>query len=128
MPIANWKRALGLGFLSWLAPFAFSVLAFPLKKANPPLFEGVMVWALCVAAGVLYAAYLSNAAPRLAEAAPLGFLWAAINLVCDYPMFAYGPMKMTAAQYYSGIGVDYAIYPAFLIATAWIAGRQRQAA
>jgi hypothetical protein len=32
----------------------------------------------------------------------------------DYPMFAYGPMKMTAAHYYSEIGAAYLVYPAFL--------------
>ena len=117
---------MGLGFLSWLAPFALSFLAFPLKKANPSLFEGLMAVVLCVAAVVLQDAYFRTSAPRLAEAAPLGFLWAAVNLVCDYPMFAYGPMKMTAAQYYTQIGVDYAIYPAILIFVAWGAERRRR--
>ena len=40
----------------------------------------------------------------MGEAALLGFLWLAINLILDYPMFAYGPMRMSAARYYAEIG------------------------
>jgi len=35
-----------------------------------------------------------------------------MNLVFDYPMFAYGPMKMTAPAYYSEIGMSYLTFPA----------------
>jgi hypothetical protein len=58
--------------------------------------------------------FLDIGAPQAGEAALLGFLWLAINLAMDYPMFAYGPMKMTAAHYYSEIGAAYLVYPAFL--------------
>ena len=37
----------------------------------------------------------------------------------DYPMFAFGPMKMTAARYYAEIGAGYLLYPAFLWGYAW---------
>jgi hypothetical protein len=46
-----------------------------------------------------------------------------MNLICDYPMFAYGPMKMTAAAYYSEIGLTYLAIPAF----AWGAARLARA-
>jgi hypothetical protein len=107
---------LALGFLSWLLPFVFSFLAFPLKKANAPLFATVMFLALILVAAPLRDRYFRDIrAPHPGEAALLGFLWLAVNLAMDYPMFAYGPMKMTAAHYYSEIGAAYLIYPAFLI-------------
>jgi hypothetical protein len=35
--MAHWKRAVLLGLLSWLIPFAISFAAFPLKKSNARL-------------------------------------------------------------------------------------------
>jgi hypothetical protein len=115
MSLTHWKRALALGFLSWLLPFLFSFLVFPLKKASAPLFSTVMYLVLILVAAPLRDRYFRNsAAPRAGEAALLGFLWLAINLAMDYPMFAYGPMKMTAGRYYSEIGAAYLLFPAFL--------------
>jgi hypothetical protein len=121
MTITHWKRALGLGFLSWLAPFVFAFAVFPLKQASPPLFETVMSLSVVITAALLGRRYFrGDGAPRAGEALLLGFLWLAVNLVMDYPMFAYGPMKMTAAKYYSEIGAGYLLYPAFLAGTAWV--------
>jgi hypothetical protein len=116
MTLTHWKRAVALGFLSWLLPFLISLLAFPLKKANAPLFVTAMFLVLMLVAAPLCDRYFRDSdAPGAGEAALLGFLWLAINLAMDYPMFAFGPMKMTAAHYYSEIGAAYLIYPAFLI-------------
>ncbi len=115
MSLTHWKRAAGLGFLSWLLPFLISFAAFPLKKSDAPLFATVMFLVLILVAAALRDRYFHDiAAPRAGEAALLGILWLAVNLAMDYPMFAYGPMKMSAAQYYSEIGAAYLIYPAFL--------------
>ena len=121
MTIRNWKRALGLGFLSWLLPFAISFAVFPLKGANPPLFDTVMSLVVVTTAAVLARRYFRGG-PGLApgEALLLGLLWLAINLALDYPMFAYGPMQMSMAKYYSEIGAGYLLYPAFLLGTVWI--------
>jgi hypothetical protein len=45
-----WKRAVLLGLLSWLIPLLASMLLFPLKQANAPLFEGLMTLVLLPAA------------------------------------------------------------------------------
>jgi hypothetical protein len=116
----HWKRALALGFLSWLGPFVFAFPVFPLKHANPPLFDTVMALAVIAAAAILGRRYFRDHAPRAGEALLIGFLWLAINLVFDYPMFNFGPMKMSAAQYYSEIGAGYLLYPAFLAGAAWV--------
>jgi hypothetical protein len=123
MNITHWKRALGLGFLSWLLPFLFAFPVFPLKQTNPALFDTVMSLAVIGTAALLGRRYFRGIAdrPAVAEAMLLGFLWLAINLVCDYPMFSYGPMKMTAARYYSEIGAGYLLYPAFLAGSVWVA-------
>jgi hypothetical protein len=128
MSLTHWKRALALGFLSWLLPFLFSFLAFPLKKANAPLFATLMYLVLILVAAPLRDRYFRDIdAPRIGEAALLGILWLGINLTMDYPMFASGPMKMTAAHYYSEIGAAYLIYPAFLILSVRSAFRRPQA-
>jgi hypothetical protein len=124
MIITHWKRALALGFLSWLLPFVFSFLVFPLKQANPPLFETIMSLAVIFAAALLATRYFRDVTPRAAEAALLGFLWLTMNLIFDYPMFAYGPMRMSAAHYYSEIGAGYLLYPAFLTGACWIVRKQ----
>jgi hypothetical protein len=36
-----------------------------------------------------------------------------VNLALDYPMFAFGPMKIEARAYYSEIGLNYLTFPAF---------------
>ena len=122
-----WKRAFLLGLLSWAIPFAVSVAAFPLKRVNAPLFEAVMTLVLVMTAGVLLRSYFRGRRSAVGEAVVVGALWLAVNLVFDYPMFAYGPMKMTAAKYYSEIGVDYLIFPVFALAASRLAPKDARA-
>jgi uncharacterized membrane protein YpjA len=102
-----------LGFASWLIPLIFSFLVFPLKKTDAPLFQTLMSLAVLVTAGALLNRYFRGRPVTLQRALTIGFVWLAINLVMDYPMFAYGPMKMHWQAYYSEIGLDYLIIPAF---------------
>ena len=106
-----WKRALSLGFLSWLVPLAVSILLFPLKRSNAPLFENLMGLAELLTAGVLLARYFRGRPVAVREALQVGTAWFLLNLVLDYPMFSYGPMKMTAGAYYSEIGLAYLAFP-----------------
>ena len=116
-----WKRAALLGFLSWAIPFVVSFLLFPLKKANAPLFVTLMSLAVLLAAAVLLSRYFRNRPVSVKEAVLVGALWFAINILCDYPMFAYGPMKMTASAYYSEIGLSYLTLPVFAYGAARLA-------
>ena len=113
-----WKRALMLGGLSWLIPLAISMPLFALKQANAPLFEAAMTLVVLLVAGVLLRSYFRERTLSIREGVLVGSIWLVMNLVLDYPMFAYGPMKMTAANYYSQIGVDYLIYPLFAFGAA----------
>jgi hypothetical protein len=128
MDMVLWKRAVLLGLASWLVPFVVSLPMFPLKQANAPLFENVMTLVVLVTAGVLLKMYFKTRAVSVREAVLVGALWLLINLAFDYPMFAYGPMKMTAAQYYSEIGLAYLVIPAFAFAAARLASSQAKKA
>ena len=108
-----WKRAAALGFASWLIPFAISFVVFPLKESNAPLFETLMTFVVLITAGVLFQLYFRGRTIFVQEALFVGLLWLAVNLVMDYPMFAYGPMKMQVWAYYSQIGMDYLTFPVF---------------
>lgn len=119
-----WKRAFVLGIFSWLIPFVVSFAVFPLKQASASLFETVMALVLIVTAGMLLNHYFKGREVSVREALFVGLLWVAVNLVLDYPMFAYGPMKMTAAHYYSEIGVAYLAFPAFAFGAARLASHR----
>jgi len=108
-----WKRAVLLALASWAIPFAFSFLIFPLKKSNAPLFETIIELAILIVAGALFRRYFRDRAVSAVEAAMVGALWFVVNIALDYPMFAYGPMKMPVWTYYSEIGFVYLTFPAF---------------
>jgi uncharacterized membrane protein len=113
-----WKRALLLGLLSWLIPFVLSFFMFPMKKSNAPLFSTLMYLIVLLTAGILLARYFQNRSVAVREALLVGALWFVMNLAFDYPMFAYGPMKMTALGYYSEIGLVYLTFPVFAFLSA----------
>jgi uncharacterized membrane protein YpjA len=119
-----WKRALLLGFLSWLIPFLISFLVFPLKRSNAPLFATVMTLVVLLTAGVLLRSYFRSRTVAPPEALLVGVLWFVCNLVLDYPLFSHGPMRMTMLNYYSEIGLDYLIFPFFAFGAARLAGSQ----
>jgi hypothetical protein len=115
-------RALLLGLFSWLIPFLISFFVFPLKKSNAPLFSTVMYLVVLATAGVLLMFYFRRRTVSVLEAAAVGTLWLAINLSLDYPMFAFGPMKMTPLGYYSEIGLVYLTYPILAVLAACFRG------
>ena len=114
-------RAILFGLLSWFIPFVAGFGLFPLKKSNAQLFSTLMYLVVLVIAGAVLNLYFRKRAVSVREAALVGVVWFAINLICDYPMFAYGPMKMTALGYYSEIGLVYLTYPVFAVMAARIA-------
>jgi hypothetical protein len=120
----RWGRVLFLGFLSWLIPFVASFVLFPLKKVNAPLFSTLMTLVVVLTAGILFPICFRGRKVLVLETVLVGLLWVGINLIFDYPMFAYGPMKMTVANYYSEIGLSYLIYPAFGFGAAWLVRSQ----
>ena len=118
-----WNRAAVLGLLSWLIPFVISFLLFPLKKPNAALFETLMNLILLLTGGALLSVYFRNRPVALREAVLVGALWTAMNLLIDYPMFAFGPMQMSVGKYYSEIGLSYLAFPALAFGAARLSRR-----
>jgi hypothetical protein len=116
-----WKRAALLGCLSWLIPFVVSFVVFPLKKVNAPLFGTSMDLVVLVTGAALLNRYFRSRPVTVREAVLVGIMWLTLNLAFDFPMFAYGPMKMTASTYYSEIGLGYLLLPAFAFGGARLA-------
>jgi hypothetical protein len=114
-------RAILFGLLSWFIPFVAGFVLFPLKKSNAPLFSTLMYLAVLMTAGLLLAWYFRKRTVSIREAALVGAVWLVNNLVCDYPMFAYGPMKLTPLGYYSEVGLVYLTYPVFAVMAARLA-------
>src|SRR5262249_59601278 len=73
-------------------------------------------------AGALFCFYFRGRSFTIRDGVFAGLLWLGINLAMDYPMFSYGPMKMSAAAYYSEIGINYLTFPAFGFWASRIAG------
>ena len=117
----NAFRAVWIGLLSWFIPFLAGFILFPVKKTNAPLFSTLMYLIVLATAGLLLIWYFRKRAVCVREAFLVGALWLAINLIFDYPMFAYGPMKMTALGYYSEIGLVYLTFPIFALLAARLA-------
>jgi len=116
-------RAVSIGLLSWFIPFVVGFVLFPVKKANPPLFSTLMYLVVLATAGLLLLWYFRKRTVSFGEAAGVGTLWLALNLIFDYPMFAFGPMKMTPLGYYSEIGLVYLTFPVFALLAARMANR-----
>ena len=114
-------RAILLGLLSWFLPFVISFFLYPVKKSNAPLFSTLMFLVVLATAGTLLIWYFRKRPFSAREAVSVGILWFALNLVLDYPMFAFGPMKMTPLAYYSEIGLVYLTYPVFTLLAARLA-------
>src|SRR5258708_18430800 len=100
MLLTHWKRALALGFLSWLLPFVFSFLVFPLKQANAPLFETIMSLAVILVAAVLATRYFRGVTSRLARGALLRFLLLALNPAFGLPQLPSRPHRLFPAPHF----------------------------
>jgi hypothetical protein len=77
------------------------------------LFETLLALVELITAGAVFRQYFRGRVISSGEAVAVGVLWLAANLVLDYPMFAYVPMKMQMWAYYSEIGLEYLTFPAF---------------
>jgi len=108
----TYSRVILFGFLTWLIPFAVSVLIYPVHTTERPLFESIMP--VVITACVVYFSliYFRQAAlGSLREGLELGLAWLLINLFLDLLLFMQGPMKMSFADYVKDIGLTYLIIP-----------------
>jgi hypothetical protein len=116
------KKALILGFLSWLIPFLFSFLFFTPKGElliNQLLFKNIMIVTASYVSAFLIIKYFKIVDKNyVKEGILLGVLWMIINLVLD--MVTLVPMGKPLMVYLPQIGLGYLMIPAMTILTGKI--------
>lgn len=126
--MASWGRAIGLGVLAWLIPFAVAFLVFPLRASSRPVFESVMAVTVAATAAWLGVAYLRRIARvRAREGLLVGLVWLAICVLIDAPLMLFGgPMQMSLGAYMGDIGLTYLSIPLVTWALAVAAAAARR--
>lgn len=100
------------GFLLWLIPFAVSVLIFPLRTSQRPLFESIMPVVIAIWTVFFSILYLSKKkSDLLKESIFIGIAWLLISIVLDLMIFIEGPLKMPIWDYVTDIAVTYLMIP-----------------
>lgn len=101
------------GFLVWLIPFLVSVVIFPLKTSNNPLFEAIMPVVLTLTVVTFSYLYLNGIEENFArEGVVTGVVWFIISIVIDLLLFLPpSPMHMSFTGYIMDIGLTYLIIP-----------------
>jgi hypothetical protein len=104
------------GFLLWLIPFVVSVMIFPLRALQRPMFESIMpvvIAAWTVFFCILYLTGLKSDFQK--EGILIGVVWLFMSIVFDLLFFMEGPMKMTLLDYTKDIAITYLMIPAITI-------------
>lgn len=101
-----------LGFFVWLIPFVVSVLIFPLRAMQRPLFESIMpvviaIWTVFFA--VIYLSGLKSGFQR--EGILIGVAWFLMGIILDLLIFVDGPIKMPLWDYALDVPVTYLMIP-----------------
>jgi hypothetical protein len=112
------------GFLIWLLPFFVSVIIFPWREAERPLFESIMP--VVITACVVFFSIISlknTTSNFLLEGTMLGLAWMSISLLIDLLLFMEGPMKMAFIDYIKDIGLTYLIIPIITIGFGYLLDR-----
>jgi len=100
------------GFLLWLIPFAVSVLIFPLRTSQRPLFESIMPVVIAIWTVFFSILFLSKKkSDFLTEGIFIGLAWLLISIVLDLMIFIEGPLKMPLWDYVTDIAVTYLMIP-----------------
>ncbi len=100
------------GFLLWLIPLIVSILIFPFRVSQRPLFESIMAVVVTAWAAFFAILYLLNLKGNYKnEGFLIGAAWFLISIALDIPLFMEGPMKMSPGDYMADIGLTYLIIP-----------------
>jgi hypothetical protein len=100
------------GFFIWLIPFIVSVLIFPLRAMQRPLFESIMpvvvaIWTVFFAVFYL----LGRKSGFQKEGIVIGLAWFFISIFLDLLIYVVGTMKMSLWDYVTYIPVTYLLIP-----------------
>jgi hypothetical protein len=119
-------RALGLGFLVWLAPFVVAFMVFPFRESWRALFESVMAVTVSVVTvwlGLVYLRKLSSV--TIKGGILVGLLWWVISVAIDLPLMLSRPINMTFVDYLADIGLTYVMIPVITTGLAIASGRTK---
>lgn len=113
------------GFLLWLIPFLVSVLIFPLRVSQRPLFESIMPVVVTIWTVFFSILYLSGKKDNLLkEGISIGLAWLLISIVLDLMIFIEGPLKMPLWDYAADIAVMYLMIPAITSGFGYLMGQR----
>ncbi len=116
----RYLKLLALGFLVWLIPFLIAFLVFPTKNLFAPFFDTIM--AVVVAATGMVFTFIGLRGVKssyLKEGVILGIVFLVVSILIDLPLFSYGPMAMSFANYMMDVGLTYLIYPIITIGVGY---------
>jgi len=107
------RKGVLFGFLLWATAFVVAFATFPIREASRPLFESIMPVVLAGVTVFFAHRYFRGVKASFAkEGLLLGLLWFGISVVIDLPlMLAPSPMQMSLSDYFSDIGLTYALIP-----------------
>ena len=100
------------GFLLWLTTFLVSVALGPVKDYSGQLFDSLMPVAIALLTVWFLYLYFKGVPPGFARAGLVaGVVWLVLNILLDQLLFAWGPMRMSFADYMYDIGFTYFMIP-----------------
>lgn len=101
------------GFILWMIPFAVSVLIFPLRSGQRPLFESVMPVVITIWTVFFSIIYFSKGYGRyLRDGVLIGILWLSMSILLDLIVFSAGQFMMPLQDYVADIAITYLMIPA----------------
>ena len=121
-----------LGFSLWLIPFILSVLIFPLRTSERPLFESIMpvvivIWTVFFSVIYFTSKNLSvKNSSYLREGLTIGLAWLLMSVVIDLMIFIGGPLEMPLKDYVTDIAVTYLIVPTITSGFGYFLDRRSQ--
>lgn len=109
------------GFLVWMLPFLVSVVIFPMKTFNNPLFESIMPVIITLTVVTFSYFYLNDIKGNFArEGFVTGLVWFIISIVIDLLLFIPpSPMQMSFTSYIMDVGLTYLIIPIVTVGFAY---------
>ena len=100
------------GFFIWLIPFVVSVLIFPLRAMQRPLFESIMPVVIAIWTVFFAVIYLSGLKGGFQwDGLFIGMAWFLISIILDLLIFIEGPIKMSLWDYATDIPLTYLMIP-----------------
>jgi hypothetical protein len=120
------KKVLIFGVLLWVIPFAVSILIFPIRNSDRPLFESIMPVVVVLCTVIFSNLYLGNVSSHfLKEGILTGTIWLVFSLAIDLVLFMTdSPMHMSFLDYIKDIGLVYLTIPLVTVGFGFLLDKQ----